>query len=70
MKCKKCGSENIQVVSETKGKIHGGSLGQSIGRLFLIMCTLGLWLLVPKGRGKIKSKTKAVCIGCGHQWYI
>jgi hypothetical protein len=70
MKCGKCGNENIQVVSETKGKMHGGSFMQSLGRLFLIIITCGLWLFVPKGRGKIKTRTKAVCTGCGKSWYI
>jgi hypothetical protein len=70
MLCQKCSSQNIQIVTETTGKVHGGSFMQSLGRLFLILCTCGLWLLVPKGRGKIKSKTKAVCINCGNQWYI
>ena len=70
MKCQKCKSENIQVVTETTGKLHGGSFAQSLARLLLIFCTAGLWLLVPKGRGRIKSKTKAVCLNCGSKWSI
>ena len=43
-----------------------------IGRLILIICTCGLWLLF--GRKKYRSKTSfsnqkvAICQNCGHSW--
>ncbi len=74
-KCPKCGSTNVSfqiiqtgAVTSTKKK---GCL-YSIGRLILIVCTCGLWLLF--GRKKEKSRTTytnekaAICQNCGHQW--
>jgi hypothetical protein len=69
MVCKKCSSENVQVIADTKGKTQAGFFRNMI-RFTLIICTCGLWLLVPRGGGKIKTKTKAVCMNCSHQWYI
>jgi hypothetical protein len=74
MTCKKCGNDNIQVISETSGKIKKRGLIITLVHIFLIVCTLGLWLIIPLlrggSKGKIKSKTKAVCTGCGNSWYI
>ena len=53
MNCKKCGSENIQVVqgnSNTSGK----GILWGIGRLVLVICTAGLWLLIGKRKGKVR----------------
>ncbi len=74
-RCSKCGSKNISfqivqtgAVTSTKNK---GCL-YSFGRLFLIVCTCGLWLIF--GKKKSTSKTRftnrkvAVCQNCGHQW--
>ena len=74
-KCPKCGSTNVSfqivqtgAVTNTKAK---GCL-YSLGRLVLIVCTCGLWLLF--GKKKSKSKTTfynekmAVCQNCGYQW--
>lgn len=75
MKCPKCGSENVNVMveqesSQTKTKGKGCLWG--IGRLFLIICTCGLWLLVGKRKSKskttIKNETVAICQNCGHKW--
>ena len=45
-----------------------------IGRLFLIVCTCGLWLLVGRRKGtertKYKNKKAALCQNCGHKWYV
>lgn len=71
MFCEKCGSNNIQVIGNVHGKVHGGSLGQSLVRLCLIICTCGLWaLFARKGRGKISTTTQAVCLNCGHKWRV
>ena len=74
-KCPKCGSQNVSfqviqtgAVTNTKRK---GCLF-SLGRLVLIVCTCGLWLLF--GKKKEKSTTRylnkkvAICQKCGHQW--
>lgn len=77
MKCSKCGSENINVmVEQTNAKTKTSKMGCLWGtcRLFLIICTCGLWLLVGKRKGtsktKFKNKTVAVCQNCGHKWYV
>lgn len=77
MTCPKCGSSNVDVqlvqdsaVTRTK---KTGCLWR-LGRLLLIVCTLGLWLII--GKRKSKSKTTystskvAVCKQCGHSWNI
>ena len=60
MICPKCNSENVSV-----------QMVNTI-RLCLILCTCGLWLLVPsrKGNTKIKSKSVAICQNCGHNWNV
>lgn len=77
MKCPKCGSENVlvtneQVSAKTSGK--GNGCLWSFGRLLLIICTAGLWLLVGrhKGTGKTRFKNNTVCIcqNCGKKWKI
>jgi DNA-directed RNA polymerase subunit M/transcription elongation factor TFIIS len=77
MFCPKCGSDkvNIQIVqtgakSSTKGK---GCLF-SIGRLLLIICTCGLWLVFGKKKAKTKTtfqnQKMAICQNCGNQWNV
>lgn len=70
MICPKCNSEDVTVVTETKGKMHDGSCLQTIGRWTLILCTGGLWLLVRKGRGKIKSTNYWLCKNCSNKWPV
>ena len=76
-KCPRCGSDHIsyQVVQTgavTNTKKRGCLFG--IGRLILIICTCGLWLLF--GRKKYRSKTSfsnqkvAICQNCGHSWSV
>ena len=69
MKCNKCGSENIQVVAGNSS-VKGTGLLWRIGRLILVVCTCGLWLIVGKRKGKIRNKTKAVCLSCGVKWDV
>lgn len=77
MTCPKCGSSNVnvQIVQDnavTRTKKTGCLWG--IGRLLLIICTFGLWLII--GKRKSKSTTKyssrkvAVCGNCGHSWDV
>jgi len=77
MVCPRCGSNNVdvQIVQDsavTRTKKTGCLWG--IGRLFLIICTCGLWLLI--GKRKSKSTTTysnhkvAVCKTCGNSWDI
>ena len=77
MVCPKCGSENVNVVTEQVGaKVAGHNRGclWTLGRWTLIVCTLGLWLLVGKSKGKGKTKIKnqavAICQGCGNKWNV
>ena len=76
MMCPKCGSDNVNVVLEqvsAKTKRRGPGLLWGVGRLFLIVCTCGLWLLVGRRKGtertKYKNKKAAICQNCGHMWY-
>lgn len=67
MKCKKCGSDNIQVINEVKLKKKRGCLW---------WCFIGWWLFLFLGiftflfrRGqKAVNKTKFVCLNCGNKW--
>lgn len=77
MKCPKCGSENVNVqIEQTSAKTRTRNTGclWGIGRLCLIVCTCGLWLLVGKrsktGNTTFKNKTAAVCQDCGNKWYV
>ena len=72
MKCHKCGSENIQAVSKTSGKIKRRGLISTLINLLLVFITCGLWLIVMiirgESKGKIKSKTAFVYLNCGKEF--
>jgi len=77
MKCKKCGSENVTVSTEqVGGKTSTKRMGclWSMGRLALIVCTCGLWLILGKkketGKTKFKHTTVALCQNCGNKWSV
>lgn len=77
MVCPKCGSQNVTVSTEqTGGKMSGHNRGclWKFGRICLICCTFGLWLLVGKSKGKgnmkFKNQTVAICQNCGNKWNI
>jgi len=57
-------------VTRTKGK---GCLF-TIGRWFLIICTLGLWLIFAKKKSKsvtsFEHEKQAVCSNCGNSWTV
>ena len=69
MNCKRCGSENIQVVAGDSNASGKGCLW-SIGRFILIISTCGLWLFIGKRKGKLVTKTRAVCLSCGDKWDV
>lgn len=73
MQCPKCGSENTNVqMVNTKIKTNNTGIIHACGRICLIICTCGLWLLVPsrKGNSKVSNKAMAVCQNCGHHWKV
>lgn len=73
MKCPKCGSENVNVqVVNTKIKTNHTGILHAIARGMLILCTCGLWLLVPsrKENSKVKNGSMAVCKNCGKSWKV
>lgn len=77
MTCPKCGSENVSVTNEqVAGKTKTSHMGclWSIGRLCLIICTCGLWLLVGKrsktGKTSFTHTTVGICQACGNKWTI
>lgn len=74
MKCPKCGSEHIQAITKTTGKIKKRGLISSILWIILALCTCGLILLIPLlsngGKGKIKSQVSFVCLDCGKEFEI
>lgn len=77
MVCPKCGCQNVVVTSEqVSAKTKGRKMGclWSLGRLCLIVCTCGLWLLVGKrkttGKTTYQNRTVAICQECGNKWQV
>jgi hypothetical protein len=74
MKCEKCNSKDIAVVTETTGKVKGRGLFATLGHLGMACATGGAWLVVPLVKsgvkGKTESKDKCICKDCNHKWYI
>lgn len=79
MRCPRCRSENVNVqIVQTDSKTTHRKRGCLWGmfRIFLIICTCGLWLVgemmvgkfLFKSKTKFKNKTRAVCQKCGHMW--
>lgn len=56
IRCPKCGSTNLQIINEVKGK----------GVSFLKLCLCGLFGLC--GAGKTKNKQFWVCQNCGNKF--
>lgn len=77
MTCPKCGSDKVNVnvvqTSATSSTKKKGCLF-GIGRVILIICTGGLWLIFGKKKAKTKTSftnaTKAVCQNCGNTWNV
>lgn len=78
MKCKKCGSENVQVqrVSITKNKkkglIYWLFFGWLIDLLLWIFLTFPrlLWAIIRPKKTKTKTHSEVVCQSCGFSWRI
>lgn len=73
MVCPKCQSENVKVdMIQVKGKTNNAGPIYWLIRGTLILCTAGLWLLVPTRRGntKFKNKPMAICQSCGNTWNV
>ena len=72
MNCPKCGSNNIQAISKTTGKIKRRGLISTLIWIMLAICTCGIILIIPilrgGSKGKIKSKTAFVCLNCGKEF--
>lgn len=72
MKCPKCGSENIQAITKTEGKIKKRGLFSALLWIILAICTCGIALIIPLltggSKGKIKSHTSFVCLNCGKEF--
>lgn len=73
--CPKCKQRNVSVqLIQTAAKTKHNSRGclWELGRLFLIFCTCGLWLIIGRSKGKSKTKIKndkmCVCQNCGYSW--
>ncbi|GBU28534.1 hypothetical protein R84B8_02093 [Treponema sp. R8-4-B8] len=69
VKCPKCGSSDIQAISEVEGKTKGfGCCSGAIGAILL--GPIG-WLcgLCGMNKGKITSKTMWVCKNCGNKFH-
>lgn len=73
--CPRCGSNRInismvQTAASTRNRGRGCLWG--LMRLFLIIITAGLWLLIGKSKGKsrtrIQSEKTAICQNCGNSW--
>ena len=77
MTCPNCKSDNVTVTIEQVGaneKRYGKGCLWSIGRAALIVCTVGIWLLISKRKGKSKTTfenaTVAICQNCGNKWTV
>lgn len=77
MVCTKCKGENVTITTEQvagRTKTRKAGILWRIGRLCMIICTMGLWLIIGKrketGKTKFKSQTVAICQGCGHKWKV
>jgi hypothetical protein len=69
MVCQRCGSSNIQAVSNTYGKIKRRGCLMTCFHIFMTIITAGLWIIVPlirgASKGKIRTKVEFVCLNCG-----
>lgn len=64
MICPRCG-ENMEF-EVINSSVNNTSIVRTFVRLWLIIFTCGLWLLVPKKKESIKYKKIAVCKNCGY----
>jgi hypothetical protein len=77
MNCPKCGSDDVKIsltANKGKTKTHKNNIFYLLIRWTLVLCTCGLWLVVPKRKSTsktkyIKNKT-AICQQCGYSWDV
>lgn len=71
MKCKKCGSNNVDVVMDINQSIKKVNHLRGLLRCCMILITCGLWwLLVPKKVLHTRSQAVALCQNCGNRWKV
>ena len=72
MKCPRCGSENIDFVSNTQSKNRG--VGSWLMWLLIAFLTFGIglifWFFMALTNKKTTTKTRAICKNCGNQWNV
>ena len=73
--CPACGSNNVsvQMVQDNmRTSTKGNGCLWGLGRMLLICCTCGLWLLVGKHKATstttVSSRKVHVCQNCGNTW--
>jgi len=73
MNCPKCKSSNVnvQVITESMRTRNRGCLW-TLGRMILIVCTFGLWLIIgsAKSKSKMQNHKEAICQNCGYSWKV
>ena len=73
MNCPRCGGSNIAVQMVTDSfRTRGRGCLWSLGRMFLIVCTCGLWLIIGKAlsKSKMQNHKEAICQTCGYSWKV
>ena len=77
MVCPRCNNDNVTITTEkvsAKSEHKDTTILWLIGRVIMIFCTCGLWLLVPRHRGKSDTaytyQTVGICQACGNKWII
>jgi len=69
MKCKKCGSTNVEVTAVTTVKTRG--ILRWLLWILLAICTAGLLLLIPMFTNKKYMRHyEALCQNCGRHWKV
>lgn len=75
--CPRCGSNRVNISMVQTGastRSRGRGCLWGLMRLFLIVITAGLWLLIGKSKGKsktrIRSEKTAICQNCGNSWAV
>ncbi len=72
MKCPRCGSEDIEFISNTYSKNRGCLSWIGWTLLAVFTCGLGFLFLyfMALTNKKTLTKTRAICRNCGNQWDI
>lgn len=73
MICKRCGSNNIFITTESQVKVKYRSCLSWLFWIFLALITVGLILIIPlvtNKKIKTKYETVAICQSCGKKWYL